>query len=104
MERFDVTLSGQAPVLRRLAAYWLEVLRDDKRGKVRRFFRIKKALAGQTRRRVWWMGDLRIVFQNKKTDESKVIAFSGQAHGVRLVAYWLEVLRDDKGLRAGYFF
>ena len=40
-------LSGQA--LARLVAYWLEVLRDDKGGKVRRFFRIKKALAGQTR-------------------------------------------------------
>lgn len=57
-------LAGQASVLRRLVDCWLEVLRDDIGAYGAGWFSgKKKALAGQTRRRVWWMGDLRIKYR-----------------------------------------
>ena len=44
-------------------------------------------------RHTWWIVGLRIVFQNKKTDESKVIALSGQ---VWLAPYLVDRWFEDK--------
>ena len=50
----------------------------------------KKAFRGKRMGCAWWIDGLRIVFQKKKIDDSKMIALSGQAPVLRrLVDCWL---------------
>ena len=56
----------------------------------------------------WRIDGLRIVFQKvskkRKIDECAEIMPFGASADWRLMAYWLEVLGDDKGVQGGLLF